>query len=75
MSFYEVYLIVNYLSIAKVNDDLEKISKHYTNTIRQMYIYMLYLIFEGFKLNISFSQMKNNSIYGVCSFLIKIEKP
>lgn len=70
-----MYLIVNYLSIAKVNDDLEKISKHYTNTIRQMYIYMLYLIFEGFKLNISFSQMKNNSIYRVCSILIKIEKP
>lgn len=39
-----MYLIVNYLSIAKVNDDLEKISKHYTNTIRQMYIYVVFNI-------------------------------
>lgn len=74
-----MYLIVNYLSIAKMKDDLEKISKHYTNTNTLILfikcIYMLYLIFEGFKLNIIFSQMKNNSIYGVCSFLIRIEKP
>lgn len=44
MSFYEMYLIVNYLSIAKMKDDLEKISKHYTNTIHQMYIYVIFII-------------------------------
>lgn len=37
-----MYLIVNYLSIAKVYDDLEKISKRYTTTIHQMYIYVIF---------------------------------